>query len=87
MSWLWMILIGFVVGLVARALKPGNDKMGLIFTTLFGIAGSLAAGFVGMKLGWYQQGEPAGFIASVVGAMVLLALYAMIRRSRAAPRV
>ena len=83
MSWLWMILIGFVVGLIARALKPGNDKMGIIFTTLFGIAGSLAAGFVGMKMGWYQQGEAAGFIASVIGAMVLLALYAMIRKNRA----
>ena len=67
MSWLWMILIGFVVGLVARMLKPGDDKMGFIFTTLFGIAGSLAA----------------GFIASVIGAMVLLALYAMIRKNRA----
>ena len=83
MSWLWMILIGFVVGLVARMLKPGDDKMGFIFTTLFGIAGSLAAGFVGMRMGWYQQGEAAGFIASVIGAMVLLALYAMIRKNRA----
>ena len=87
MSWLWMILIGFVVGLIARALKPGNDKMGIIFTTLFGIAGSLAAGFVGMKLGWYQQGEPAGFLASVVGAMVLLGLFALLRKNRPAPRV
>ena len=87
MSWLWMILIGFVVGLIARALKPGDDKMGLIFTTIFGIAGALAAGFVGTKLGWYQQGEAAGFIASVVGAIVLLALYGIIRKNRPAPRV
>lgn len=86
MHWLWMILIGFVVGLVARALKPGDDKMGFIFTTLFGIGGALAAGFVGTRLGWYQQGEPAGFLASVVGAMVLLALYAIFRKNRA-PRV
>ncbi len=85
MSWLWLILIGFVIGLVARALKPGDDKMGLILTTLFGIAGSVGAGWLGRELGWYEANEPAGFIASVVGAIVLLALYAMMRKSRATP--
>jgi len=88
MSWLWLILIGFVVGLVARALKPGNDKMGIIMTTLFGVAGALGAGWLGREMGWYQANEPVGFIASVVGAIVLLLIYALIRgRRSASPRI
>ena len=88
MSWLWLILIGFVVGLIARALKPGNDKMGIIMTTLIGVAGSLGAGWLGREMGWYGANEPAGFIASVIGAIVLLLIYGLIVRSRrTAPRV
>lgn len=77
---LWTILIGFVAGLLARALKPGDDRMGLIMTTLLGIAGALIAKLAGVQLGWYRQDEPAGFLASVVGAIVLLVLYGVVRR-------
>ncbi len=72
MEILIMIVIGFVVGLVARAIKPGRDTLGLVLTTILGIVGSLVAGFLGRSLGWYEVGEPAGFIASVIGAVILL---------------
>jgi uncharacterized membrane protein YeaQ/YmgE (transglycosylase-associated protein family) len=80
MSIVWTILIGFVAGLVARAVKPGDDSAGFIVTTLIGIAGSLIATYVGQAMGWYQAGQGAGFIASVVGAIVLLVIYGMIKR-------
>ena len=67
-----MIVIGFVVGLVARAILPGTQALGLILTTLLGIAGSFLSGYLGQALGFYQAGEGAGFVGSVVGAMVLL---------------
>ena len=76
---LWTIIIGFVVGLLARAVKPGNDNMGLIMTTLLGIAGALVAKFVGHQLGWYTPYQTAGFIASVVGAVVLLFVFGLVR--------
>ena len=79
MSILTTILVGFVVGLLARAIKPGNDRMGLILTTLVGIAGSFLAAFVGQHMGWYTAGQPAGWIASIVGAMVLLLVVALAR--------
>lgn len=82
LSILWTILIGFVVGLVARAIKPGNDKLSFLWTIVLGVAGSLTARFVGQELGWYAEGEPAGFIASVVFAIVLLVIYAMVRKKR-----
>lgn len=75
MSILWMIIIGFVVGVVAKFLMPGRDPAGFIITTLLGISGSLIAGFLGQGLGLYNAGEPAGFIGAVIGAMLLLALY------------
>jgi uncharacterized membrane protein YeaQ/YmgE (transglycosylase-associated protein family) len=83
MAILWMIIIGFVVGLVARALMPGRDPAGFIVTTVLGILGAVVAGFLGQALGWYAQGEPAGLIASVIGAMVVLFIYraALGRRS------
>lgn len=79
MSILGTILIGLVVGLIARAIKPGDDKMGLIMTTLLGIAGSLLARYAGVAMGWYREGQPAGWIASVIGAVVLLVIYGLIR--------
>lgn len=82
LSILWTILIGFVVGLVARAIKPGNDKLSLLWTIVLGVSGSLIARFVGQELGWYAEGEPAGFIASVLFAIVLLVLYAATRKKR-----
>jgi uncharacterized membrane protein YeaQ/YmgE (transglycosylase-associated protein family) len=82
LSFLWTLLIGFVVGLVARAIKPGDDKLGLLWTMLLGVGGSLLAKYVGQGLGWYREGEVAGFIASVVFAIVLLALYVAVRKKR-----
>jgi uncharacterized membrane protein YeaQ/YmgE (transglycosylase-associated protein family) len=79
MSIITMIIVGFVVGLIARALKPGNDRMGIIMTTLVGIAGAFLAGFAGQAMGLYTTGEPAGWIASVIGAIVLLFIVSMVR--------
>jgi uncharacterized membrane protein YeaQ/YmgE (transglycosylase-associated protein family) len=80
MSIVWTILIGFVAGLVARAIKPGDDSAGFIVTTLIGIAGSLIATYLGQAMGWYTAGEGAGFIASVVGAIVLLVIWGLVKR-------
>ena len=80
MSIIWTILIGFIAGLVARAIKPGNDSAGFIVTTLIGIAGSLIATYLGQAMGWYTVGQGAGFIASVVGAIVLLFIWGMLKR-------
>jgi len=66
------IAVGLIVGAIARFLLPGEQKMGWIMTILLGIGGSMAAGFVGQALGWYRAGQGAGWIASVVGALVLL---------------
>lgn len=83
MSILGTIVVGFVVGLIARAIKPGNDKLGLIMTTLLGIAGAFLARYAGAAMGWYTPEQPAGWIASVVGAMVLLIIYSLVKgRSR-----
>ncbi|MES2938562.1 MAG: GlsB/YeaQ/YmgE family stress response membrane protein [Pseudomonadota bacterium] len=79
MSILGTILVGFIVGLIARALKPGNDRMGIILTTVLGVAGAFLARYVGMAMGWYTEGQAAGWIASVVGAIVLLFIVAMVR--------
>jgi uncharacterized membrane protein YeaQ/YmgE (transglycosylase-associated protein family) len=75
------IVVGFIVGLIARAVKPGNDKMGLIMTTLLGIAGAFLARYAGQAMGWYQANEPAGWIASVIGAVILLFIYGLVRGS------
>lgn len=82
MSILWTIIIGFLAGLVARAVMPGDQRMGLILTTLLGIAGSLIATYAGQAMGWYTAGSSAGFIASVVGALVVLFVYGLIARRR-----
>lgn len=80
MSFLWMIIIGFLAGLVAKLLMPGRDPGGFIITILLGIAGALLAGWLGQVLGLYQPGQPAGFIGAVIGAMLILFAYRMIRR-------
>ncbi|GKS91475.1 GlsB/YeaQ/YmgE family stress response membrane protein [Acidovorax sp. SUPP2539] len=74
-SVLGVLLVGLVVGLLARALKPGDDKLGWIMTALLGVAGSFLATYIGLAMGWYQEGEPAGWIASILGAMLLLVVY------------
>ena len=66
------IIVGLIVGAIARFVLPGDQKMGWILTCLLGVAGSLGAGLVGQALGWYQAGQGAGWIASVVVAVVLL---------------
>lgn len=77
MSLLWTLLIGLIVGIIAKLLMPGRDPGGFIITTLLGIAGAFVARFIGRAAGWYSENEPAGFIASVVGAVILLAIYRM----------
>ncbi len=80
MSLLWTILIGFIVGLLARAVLPGSQRMGFILTTVLGIVGSLAATYLGQAMGWYAAGAGAGFLASLIGAIVVLVIFGMIRR-------
>lgn len=75
MSWLWAFIVGLVVGVIAKLLMPGKDPGGFIITGLLGIAGSFLATYLGQAVGWYSQGQAAGFIMSVVGAVILLALY------------
>ena len=69
------LVIGFIVGLVAKMLMPGRDPGGFIITILLGIAGAFIANYLGSAMGFYRANEPAGFIASVIGAMILLAIY------------
>lgn len=81
-NWIVTILIGFVVGLLARFLKPGNDKMGIILTTLLGIAGAVAASWVGQQMGWYAPGQAAGFVGALIGAIVILIVVSLFRRKK-----
>jgi uncharacterized membrane protein YeaQ/YmgE (transglycosylase-associated protein family) len=73
-----MLIIGLVIGAIAKFIMPGRDPGGIIVTMLIGIAGALIAGFLGRAVGWYHEGEPAGFLASIVGAILLLIVYRMI---------
>ena len=79
MGFIWTIVLGFVIGVLAKLLHPGKENMGFIATVLLGIGGSFVAGATGHYLGWYQAGEGAGFIASVVAAILLLWLYGKVR--------
>ena len=83
LHFLWMCLIGLVAGAIAKLIMPGKDPGGIIVTMLLGIAGSLVAGYLGRVLGLYQAGQGAGLIMSVVGAVLLLALYRLVRRGSA----
>jgi uncharacterized membrane protein YeaQ/YmgE (transglycosylase-associated protein family) len=80
MHWLWIILIGLVVGALAKLIMPGKDPGGIIITILIGIAGSLVGTWVGRAVGLYQEGQSAGFIMSLIGAIILLGIYHLIRR-------
>ncbi len=75
------IFVGLIVGLLARFLKPGDDSMGWIMTILLGIGGSLAATYGGQALGIYQAGQAAGFLGALVGAIILLVIYGLIKKS------
>jgi uncharacterized membrane protein YeaQ/YmgE (transglycosylase-associated protein family) len=79
-SLIWTILIGLVIGAVAKFLMPGKDPGGIWITILLGIGGSLIASWLGRAAGWYQPGESAGFIMSVLGALLLLGIYHLFRR-------
>jgi len=82
MSIIGTLLIGLLVGIVAKLLMPGRDPGGIIITIVLGIAGAFVAAWIGRNLGWYQNGEPAGFLASVVGAILLLLIYRLLFRRR-----
>ena len=80
MGIIWTIVLGFVIGVIAKLIHPGRENMGFLVTVVLGIAGSFAAGVVGQFLGWYRAGEGAGFIASVIMAVILLVIYGKLRR-------
>lgn len=84
LSFIWMCLIGLVAGALAKLIMPGKDPGGMLVTMLLGIAGSIVAGFLGRSLGWYSEGQGAGLIMSVAGAILLLVLYRMLRKGQAA---
>ena len=72
MQFLWMLIIGLIIGAIAKLIMPGKENIGMIMTTILGIVGSLVASYAGQAIGWYQAGEGAGWIGSIVGAFVLL---------------
>jgi uncharacterized membrane protein YeaQ/YmgE (transglycosylase-associated protein family) len=79
MGIIWTIVLGFVIGLIAKLVHPGKENMGFFTTILLGIAGSFLAGIIGQFIGWYKAGEGAGFIASVIVAIILLVVYGKIK--------
>ena len=78
MSIIWAIVIGFIVGLIAKALMPGRDPGGFIVTALLGIVGAVVASWIGRAMGFYADGQAAGFIASVIGAIIVLFIYRLV---------
>ncbi len=78
-SIIWAIIIGFVAGALAKLVMPGKDPGGIIITILIGIAGSVLFTFLGRMIGWYSEGQSAGFIASFLGAIVLLLIYRLFK--------
>lgn len=83
MHWIWEGLVGLLAGAVAKLIMPGKDPGGIIVTMLLGIAGALVATYLGALIGWYREGDRAGFIMSVAGAVLLLAVYRMFRKKTA----
>jgi uncharacterized membrane protein YeaQ/YmgE (transglycosylase-associated protein family) len=83
MGFIWTIIIGFVAGVIAKFLMPGeNEPSGFILTTLLGVVGAFVATYLGQALGWYQANEGAGLIGAVVGAIIVLAIWGFVARSR-----
>jgi uncharacterized membrane protein YeaQ/YmgE (transglycosylase-associated protein family) len=78
-------IIGLVVGIIAKFLTPGRDPGGFIITAIVGVVGSFVATWIGQKLGWYQAGQSAGWIASIIGAIILLLLYRMFTKRSTTP--
>jgi uncharacterized membrane protein YeaQ/YmgE (transglycosylase-associated protein family) len=85
LGFIWAIIIGFIVGLIAKFLMPGRDPGGFIVTTLLGIAGALVATWLGRSLGWYHGGQGAGFIGAIVGAVIILFVYRLVVGRQAGP--
>lgn len=75
-----MIVVGFIVGLIARAIMPGDQKLGIIMTIILGIAGSIVAGYLGAALGFYTAGQGAGWIGSIIGAIIVLFVYGLVTK-------
>ncbi len=84
MSWLWTLIIGLVAGAIAKWVMPGRQGGGIIVTMILGIVGAFIATWIGQAVGWYRPGEGAGFIASIVGALIVLWIYGMVTRKREA---
>ena len=85
MGIIWTIIIGFVAGIVAKFLMPGsNEPQGFVLTVILGIVGAFVASFLGQALGWYAPGEGAGLIGAIVGAVIILFVWGMISKNRAA---
>ena len=82
MSIVWMLVVGLIVGAIAKLLMPGRDPGGMLVTMMLGVAGALVAGFLGRALGWYREGQPAGILASIIGAILILALYRLFAKRR-----
>jgi len=82
MSIVWMLVVGLIVGAIAKLLMPGRDPGGMLVTMMLGVAGALVAGFLGRALGWYREGQPAGILASIIGAILILAVYRLVARRR-----
>ena len=77
------IIFGLIVGIVAKFLMPGRDPGGFVVTAILGIVGALLGGYLGRAMGWYREGEPAGFIVAVIGAIIVLVLYRLLIGRRA----
>lgn len=84
MGWLWTLIIGLIVGAVAKFVMPGRQGGGIIVTIILGIIGAFVATWLGQAIGWYAAGEGAGFIASVIGALIVLWIYGLVTRRREA---
>ncbi len=80
MGIIWTLIIGLLAGIVAKLLMPGRDPGGFIITMLLGVAGAFVATYLGQAIGWYQAGQGAGFIGAVVGAIILLIIYRIVKR-------
>ena len=85
MSIIWTIIIGFIAGVIAKFVMPGdNEPKGFILTTILGVIGAFVATYLGQAVGWYRAGESAGFIGAIVGAVILLFLYSLVMGRRSA---
>ena len=83
-SIIWTVIVGAIVGAIAKFIMPGdNEPKGFVMTAILGIVGALLAGYVGQAIGWYGAGQGAGFIASIVGAIIVLAIYGVVTKRKA----